>query len=204
MLPAMRGAAQFPMDLYDDPEEVRKALDVCADVWIEVERAQLAIIPESDRGYMDGDRGMRFWAPQKPMWLQEDASSLLSPTLYKEFVLPVDRRIASGFSACAFHIHSVCHWLVDSIIAAPEFQVVEIDFDDIRTAADVDRVFAACKRILARKRAIVYRSYDEGFWPWLDRARVELEFRGLSIQTSVRNLEEGISVRSQFMENFKP
>lgn len=204
ILSAMRGAAEFPLDVMDFPEEVKRTLDLCAEVWVEIEKAQLAIMPESERGYFDGDRGMRFWAPQKPIWLQEDAAALLSPRIYRGFLLPVDRRIAANFSASAFHIHGVTHWMTDDVLSAPKIDVVEIDFDDARTAEDVDRVFAACQRILAQKRLIAYRNYDEGFWPWLDRAIAELRGGSLSIQTSVRDLEEGILVKSRFLERFNP
>lgn len=198
MLVGMRGGGKVPLDFNDYPELMSKVLDLCADVWIEVGKAQHRLIPDCDRGYMSRSEGLHFWAPERTIWLQADAVSLLSPKIYRRFLLPVDRRIAAEFPAVAYHLHSTALWAVDEVLLIPEVSIVELNFeegDSCREAA-----FAACKRILADKGLIVYRSYSGDFWPWLDRVLTELPAEGLAIEVVVPKLEDGKEVSRRFMD----
>ena len=62
---AIRGGTELALDLYDHPDNVRRLAALSADVWIEVGKAQLALVPESDSGYMVGCAGLRCWMPRK-------------------------------------------------------------------------------------------------------------------------------------------
>ncbi len=79
MCAAMRGSARLATDLYDFPDHVRRLAALCADVLADVGLAQLALIPESENGYMVGSAGLRCWLPDRGVWLQDDAISVLSP-----------------------------------------------------------------------------------------------------------------------------
>jgi hypothetical protein len=46
--------------------------------------------------------------------------ALLSPSLYRDLVLPVDRRIAAAFPYCSFHMHGTMLWSVDDLANTPE------------------------------------------------------------------------------------
>ena len=202
MLAALRGAGQLPLDVIDYPDMVKKLAELCAHVWIEVAKAQQAVIPDRNEGYMDGDRGARFWSPEKGIWLQEDALSLLSPRLYRELFLPIDRHIAAEFPAVAFHLHSVSAWAVGDLISAPEIDIIEIDFDDPQTEAEIERTFEACKLAQMHKPLIVSMMYNDSYCPWLKRILTDLSPQGLSIQIVVRNIEEGELVKTDLLERF--
>ncbi|MBI2843667.1 MAG: hypothetical protein HYX78_09735 [Armatimonadetes bacterium] len=201
ILAAMRGAPLLPLDLLDSPDTAAEAAALCAEVWVEVGKAQLELAPASDQGYMDGDRGFRIWSPEKMVWLQEDAMSLLSPELYKEFFLPIDRRIASEFSAVAFHLHGSALWAIEDLAAAPEIDVIELNFEAAN--ADVEGAFAGCKTIQSSKPLVMWRLYDDGFWPWLDRVLAEFPPQGLSIQVTVNDLEVGKSVKAGYLKRIE-
>ena len=110
MCSAMRDGTNLALDLYDCPEHVRRLAEICASVWIEAGKAQLALVPASENGYMVGCAGLRCWMPEKGILLQDDAMSVLSPSFYRELFLPQVRRIAAEFPAIFFHLHGNYLW----------------------------------------------------------------------------------------------
>ena len=202
---AMRGAARFPLDFYDHPDSTREALRKCADVFIKLGKEQLALIPESNEGFMDGDRGTRVWAPDKVLWLQEDAMALLSPEIYRDFILPEDRRIGTEFSCVALHLHNSALWALDDIVAVREIDAIELNLDGENS--DAEETLTGWKKIIAHKPLIVWRAFGQDFRNWLDRMLDELPASGLSIQVTARSLDEAKMAKEQFLQaveaNFK-
>ena len=198
ILAAMRGATQLPLDLIDFPDVMGRAAGLCADVWIEVGKAQLSLIPESSEGYMAGDAGLRTWAPDKVIWLQEDAMALLSPELYSKFFFPLDRHIAGEFPCTAFHLHGSALWGIDQLAGVPEIDVLELNLE--AAMCDIEGTFQGWKKIQANKPLVIWRLYENDFWPWLDRTLAELPSRGLSIQVTVKDVEEGKKVKAGFLK----
>ena len=119
ILAAMRGASQFALDFLDTPEHIRPALEQCAALWREMAQAQLDLIPPSSEGYVALESSLRAWAPERLLWLQEDAMALLSPKLYREFILPLDTELSGLFPCIAFHLHGTALWAVDSLVHVP-------------------------------------------------------------------------------------
>lgn len=198
ILAAMRGASQLPLDLVDEPNAVKDALDLCAEAWIEVAKAQLAVIPHSETGYLDGDRGLRLWSPRKMMWLQDDALALLSPSLNEEFLLPLHRQLASNFSVVAFHMHGSSLWAIEGLLGAPEIDVMELNFDSGNT--DADSLLSSCRQIASRKPLVLWRLSGDDLEAWLDRVVGLLPCGSLSIQVTVGDLEEAGELTSMFRE----
>ena len=198
MLSAMRGATRFPLDFYDCPDEIQRAAELCADVWIEVAEAQLQLIPDSATGYMGGASGLRSWTPDKVAWLQEDAMALLSPRFYRNYILPLDRRIANEFPYAAFHLHGSALWAIDDLVSAPELDVIELNYESAQ--CDIEGTFAGWKKIQQQKPLIMWKEFDDAsFWTWLDWVSEEFSPRGLSIQVTVSNVEEGRAVQERIM-----
>lgn len=200
VIAAMRGAIQLPLDSMDCPDRITQAVDLCMDLRIELSKAQQALIPYCPDGYMDGDNGLRYWCPGKPTWLQEDGLALLSPELYRDLFLQADLRYASEFPATAFHLHSIPIWALDDLLSAPEISVIQLGFDEGISDVEVEWIFEACRRVQGIKPLIIYRDYDEGFWECMDRIVSELPARGVSIQTNVRDVEQGKRVMARLLE----
>lgn len=196
-LSTLRGASVFALDFIDNPQEVRKAARKVADVFIEVAKAQLALIPSSALGYISSGCH-RAWAPEPMVWLQEDALSLLSPTIFREFILPEDRRILNQFTWTGFHLHGNVPWAVEDIAGLPELTVLNYCFESVQP--NEDGTFSAFKMIQAfNKPLAAWKELDnEQFWLWLERFFAELEPRGLLLEVTVRTLEEGRSVKEKF------
>ena len=198
MMAALRGTGQLPLDLLDAPGAARRLAGRCADTWLEIGKAQLALIPESAHGYLAGDAALRTWAPDKILWLQEDAMAVLSPDLYREFFLPLDRRIAAAVPCVAFHLHGSALWAVDALVEVEDLDVIELNFED--AACDVDGTFAGWKKIRARKPLVIWRKYADDFPVWLDRVLAEIPAPGVSIQVSTANEAEARQAVAVFQE----
>ena len=201
MLSAMRGASNFVMDLIDNGDVASRAARLCADVWKDVGRAQLELIPDSDRGYVAGDHALRTWAPDKVIWLQEDAMGLLSPQLYRGFFLELDRYIAAGFPCVAFHLHGSALWAIDDLVKAPEIDVVELNLEDAN--CDVEGTCAGWKKIQANKPLVIWRMYKDDFPGWLERVIAEIPANGLSVQVSTATPAEAGVVKAIFLSQMR-
>ena len=192
MCSAMRGGTDLVLDLYDHPDEVKRLAELCSDLWIEVGQAQLERVPASDDGYVVGCAGLRCWMPEKGIWLQDDAISLLSPPFYREFFLPQVQRITSAFPAVVFHLHGNTLWPVDLMLEIDPILVQELNYDV--GVCDFEKVLAAWKKIQAKKPLIAYGDVS---LEQLRRMLEELSPVGLSIQTLSPTLEIGMEKREQ-------
>jgi len=196
ILAALRGSSGLVLDLIDHPGHVAAALEHCAAIWEEIGRAQLALIPRSRHGYFALDGALRSWAPDKLLWLQEDAMALLSPDLYRRHVLPLDRKLSQSFRCVAFHLHGSALWAIDELVKVPGIDVLELNLED--ALCDVEGTFSGWKKIQEHKPLVVWRKYGSDFGPWLERICRELLPVGLNIQVSVRNRAEAEHVREAF------
>jgi hypothetical protein len=164
-----------------------------------VARAQLERIPPSQEGYVALDLALRAWAPDKIVWLQEDAMSLLSPTLYRKYVWPIDAQLATKVPCIAFHLHGSVLWAIDDVLRLPGVDVVELNLE--AAMCDVEGTFAGWKKILAHKPLVIWRMYGDDFASWLARAARELPAKGLAIQVSVRNRDQAGAVHDEFLRH---
>lgn len=197
---AMRGASDMAMDFLDRPEAVRAALEMIADVWIEVAKEQSALIPESSSGYMDGDRGLRFWSPERATWLQEDAMAFLSPSIYRECVLPVDRRTAHEAGSAAFHMHDTATWAIDDLLTVHDLRVIELNWEAANS--DTEMVLAGWEKIARNRPTVIWRLYGEDFWSWMDIVCDRLPANNLSFQITAETLEGCIEICEGFKARF--
>jgi hypothetical protein len=199
ILSAMRGASQIAFDCIDTPDRIPPALERCAEIWRTLAAAQLERIPPSPSGYLAIDLALRTWAPDKLVWLQEDAMALLSPSLYRKFVMPIDDRLSAEFPCVAFHLHGSALWAVDDVVRLPGVNVVELNLE--AAACDVEGTFAGWHKIQAQKPLVIWRMYADDFSAWLDRVVGKFPARGLSIQVSVRDMSQARRVRDEFAKH---
>lgn len=155
MCAAMRGSNALALDFYDHPARVQRLAGMCAEVLVEVGLAQLALIPESENGYMVGSAGLRCWFPGKGVWLQDDAISILSPRLYQKLFLSEVRRVADRFPWVAFHLHGDQLWPLDIFLELEEVDVLELNYDLGATTLD-EHIIPAWRKIQAHKPCIAF------------------------------------------------
>ena len=110
----LRGHEQILYDLMDEPETAGRLLDQLGDAFIAYTRETWRILPR----FLDGcfDSQYSVWTPGSIARMQEDAIAVISPTLYEELVLPVDRKIAAAFEYPFLHLHPTSLFLLDLLL----------------------------------------------------------------------------------------
>jgi hypothetical protein len=190
MCSAMRGGATLALDLYDCPDNVGRLAEICAEVWIKAGQAQLSVVPESENGYLAGCAGLRCWLPQKGIWLQDDAVSVLSPRFYEKYFLPLVQRIARAFPCVAFHLHGNYLWPVDLVLQVKEIAVLDLNYDV--GVCQLEKLIPAWRKIQERKPCL---AFADGTLAEFDHILDELSPAGLSLQTISPTMENARAKR---------
>lgn len=124
---ALRGHEQTVIDMMEEPENAARLLEEMGDAFLAFTKTAWSRIPTFLGGYYDAQ--YRIWSPGTIARLQEDAIAVLSPTLYEEFVQPVDRRVASQFDNCFMHLHATSMIVLDELLAVEQIKAFEINHD---------------------------------------------------------------------------
>jgi len=190
-LAALLGFERMVFAMLDKPSRVHELARRIADFWIAFGHAQLDVIPRYGGGY--GSFFYNLWAPGRCIWLQEDASTLLSPELFEEFILPYDREIASSFEYCFLHLHPG-HYIPYRPLLDSDLAVIELHIDKGGpSAADLLPIY---QEIQARKPLYVWGDIrEEDLVVLLNN----LEPQGLAIEVVVESPQEA---RSLYQSHF--
>jgi hypothetical protein len=123
--------------------------------------------------------------------MQEDATAVYSPRLYRQFVQPVDRMLARHFASNFIHLHSTSLFLLDAILEIEEIQCYEINNDAL--GPPVAQIVPHLQKIQAHGKPLLVRG---SFTPEELRLVMDtLEPRGLFLNIMVRNLAETEALR---------
>jgi len=126
LLSAVMGPEQVCLDLLDRPAEVKGALARVTQVWIAAAHELLAVTPVFDGGMCSR---MKIWLPGPAVTLQDDATALLSPPSYSEFVKGCEEKIVRAFPCHTYHSHSTSAHLLDLIADLPGLSSIQITLD---------------------------------------------------------------------------
>ena len=188
----LRGHTQCIMDLVDEPERAAKILWRLAEFFCEVQQEFWRHMPLFHGGYFDAQYSL--WSPRPIMRLQEDATAVYSPALYRKFVQPVDRAMAARFPCSFMHLHSTSMFLLDAFLEIQEIQCFEINKDALgpSTVAMIPHYRKVQK---AGKPLLIRGSFDsEEVRLLLD----SLDPRGLFLNIMVESMARVESLRPLF------
>ncbi len=184
LLASVLGGSPMVYAFAEEPDRVRAVMAALADIWIEVARRQLALAPAFHGGY-GCYRGV--WAPGELVTAQEDSSALLSPALYRDQVLPADRRIFGSFGHTLMHNHSASLGItIDEVLGSPTLAGFELTVDPA-PGPSVSELIPAMRRIQSRLPLVLMGSLGEAD---LRLVLEELAPAGLAIYTEVASLEQ--------------
>jgi hypothetical protein len=124
----LRGHSQAIADLIDEPEKSAQLTMRAADLLRELTEATWQRIPRYYGGWFDAQYSL--WAPGPIVRLQEDASAVYSPELYRRIVQPADRALARHFANAFMHLHSTSMFLLDAFLEVEEIRCFEINYDE--------------------------------------------------------------------------
>jgi hypothetical protein len=189
ILGALRGHTQSIIDIVDEPERAMGALwraayaldEITADLWKHV--------PLWNGGYFDAT--YQLWAPGPIIRMQEDASGLYSPALYREFLQPVDRYLAGRYANSFIHLHSTSMFILDAFLEIEEIKCFQINLDV--AGPSFAETLPHFRAVQAAQRPLVIRGSFTA-----DEARLlmdELDPRGLYLFMSVKDLRETEELR---------
>jgi hypothetical protein len=180
----LRGHTESLLDLTDEPGKSAALLERAGEVFREITEKVWERIPLYQGGYFDAQYSL--WAPGPIIRMQEDATAVYSPALYRRFVQPVDRKLAAHFASSFIHLHSTSMFLLDAILEIQEIQCFEINRDAL--GPPLDRMIPHFQKVQkARKPLLIRGSFNpEELKPLMD----SLEPRGLFFNIMVKRMEE--------------
>ena len=129
ILGELRGHTQSILDIMEEPERTLRALWRATHIFDEVTGAIWRHLPLWHGGYSDGM--YQLWAPGPIIRMQEDASGLYSPALYRKFLQPLDRYLAGRYANSFIHLHSTSMFILDAFLEVEELKCFEINNDAI-------------------------------------------------------------------------
>lgn len=180
----LRGHSQSILDLTDEPEKSAELLWRAGEIFRELTEEVWQRIPLFCGGYFDAQYSL--WAPGPIVRMQEDATAVYSPALYRKFVQPVDRMLAAHFASSFIHLHSTSMFLLDAILEIAEIQCFEINNDAL--GPPLDRMVPYFQKVQkARKPLLIRGSFNtEEMRLLMD----SLDPRGLFFNIMVNSMEE--------------
>ena len=120
----LRGHNQSIIDLVDEPERSAELLGRLGEIFYQFTQEFWKHLPLFHGGYYDGQYSL--WSPGPIIRMQEDATAVYSPDLYRKLVQPVDRKLACQFANSFIHLHSTSMFLLDAFLEIEEIQCFDI------------------------------------------------------------------------------
>jgi hypothetical protein len=182
----LRGHDQSIIDLLEEPEKAARLLWRLGEIFCQITDEVWKRIPLYYGGYYDAQ--YQLWAPGPIIRMQEDASGLYSPALYRRFVQPIDREIARRYPCAFIHLHSTSMFLLDAFLEVDEIRCFEINYEVRSGGPPIEGMIPYFRAIQEAGRPLLIRG---SFTP--DEARTmmdALEPRGLYVYVMVEHVSE--------------
>ncbi len=185
----LRGHTQSILDLMVEPGRSSHLLWRLGELFRDLTRDIWQRLPRFRRGYFDAQYSL--WAPDRIIRLQEDATAVYSPALYRRFVQNVDRMIAGYFPNNFVHLHSTSMFLLEAFLEIEEIRCYEINQDAI--GPPVAAMAPYYQRVQRARRPLLIRG---SFTPEEMRLLMDsLEPKGLYLNIMVEDRREAELLR---------
>ena len=187
----LRGHTQSVLDLVESPDAMRRLLRRSGEAFREITEAAWKRIPLFHGGYYDAQ--YQIWSPGPILRLQEDASGVFSPKLYREFLQPVDRAVAGRFAGAFIHLHTNAMFLFDLFLEVEEIRCFQVNYEPHSGGPPITGMLPAFRKIQAARRPLVVRGSFSA-----DELRILLDAldpRGLYLYIMVASRSEADGLR---------
>jgi hypothetical protein len=172
--------------MVESSAETATLLARCGEIFCLITDAAWQQIPLYHGGYYDAQ--YQLWAPGPIVRLQEDASGVFSPRLYKKYLQPVDRAVARRFANTFIHLHTNSMFLYDYFLEVEEIRAFQVNYELHSGGPNIAGMIPAFRKIQAANRPLLVRG---SFTPDELRRLVDaLDPRGLYIYVMVESLAE--------------
>lgn len=190
LMGTFRGHSQSIIDLMDKPEQSKLVLWNLAEQFKDITVSLWERLPRFFDGYFDSM--YQLWAPGPIIRMQEDASALYSPSLYRKFLQPIDKMLASSFDNAFVHLHSTSMIVLGGFLEIEELGCFEINND--ASGPPLSEMIPYFRKVQSAGRSLLIRgsfTVDE-----LHHLQDTLEARGLMLLILVKDYEEIDRLRS--------
>ena len=174
LVAAVLGVQEAILGWLDNPGFMSRMLRRCADAILSIVEASNSIIETSENGYACK---WGLWSPEKVVTTQEDHSSLLSPEIYNEQILPYDREVFRSNPKSIIHLHNNGLHQAPALMDIPELDAIQIWMDPYPGEDRKEYEINMLQQIMERKPLILdiyLPSLEEG-----DSLLKQLPQRGL-------------------------
>jgi hypothetical protein len=180
----LRGHNESILDLIDEPEKSAELLARLGEIFCEFTEELWKRVPLFHGGYFDALYSL--WSPGPIIRMQEDATAVYSPELYRKYVQPVDRKLASHFASSFIHLHSTSMFLLDAFLEIEEIRCFQINND--ASGPPVKEMLCYFRKVQKAKRPLLIRGSfkQEEMQLLMD----SLEPRGLFLNIMVNTMKE--------------
>jgi len=173
---ALLGTQRFVMECTDHPEELRQLLGRCAEIWQSVGRALVEAFGKFHGGQCAGRR--RVWTPGTCMLYQDDATTMLSPTLFQEFIVAHEHEILKQYGRTMIHTHSgTLRIMIDGLLSLRSLHAIEVQFD--LSGPSLGALLNSFKRIQEHKALLISGEFKDLTLDGIKMLMKELSPRGL-------------------------
>jgi hypothetical protein len=133
------------------------------------------------------------WAPADSVWHQEDAAALLNPSLYEEFILPCDVKIADSFGGCFMHMHPTGFYPYKHLLDT-NMTCLELHID--AGGPNAETLYAVHKEILEHKPLLIWGQIPDGDLNWIFN---NLPYQGLAVNVAVDTIEQAKAIWNKYI-----
>ncbi len=179
-LSAMIGGTEFILGFDDNPDMMRNSLNLCVEVRMDVIRRLCSIIPAWHGTHAAGGYPSKVWCHRTVAYHQEDSAALLSPDIFREFLLPIHKKMSTVAEVNFIHLHSACLYPVDILLDKNVYDVLEINIDHAGAGPALKDMMPVLHKIQkARKPLLLWGEFSPEDWKMILH---ELSPEGLSLQ----------------------
>jgi len=157
VLAAMRTSERMCLDIYEHPTEVFQTLGELSKVYVQLAEALLSIIPSFRGGWVTR---LHVWFPDHAITPQNDSGALVSPAIYRRFVLPWDRFITESCRHSSYHLHSTSHHLFGLMGDVESITCLQVSLEHDRGGPSLEVMLAAIRGLLARRKPMLVVTWD--------------------------------------------
>lgn len=152
MLAAYLGESRFCISLYDDPGMIHELGSRFADVYISIARNGIENRPAWRRGAVSH---WGVYAEAPILDYQIDASSILSPDIYRRHIVELDRRVLGEFPHSVTHLHACGLHMADLIVETDEFDALEVTLERETGTWEPDMILQRCRSFLDAGKGVI-------------------------------------------------
>jgi hypothetical protein len=126
LVAAILGVKEACVAWLDDPSLMARLLRVCTDANLAVIEAGNKVVEPFQGGFVCG---FGIWAPGPVLRTQADHSTLLSPRIYEQQILPYDIEVIRSCPYSILHLHNPGLHVAPALVQVPELSAIEVVVD---------------------------------------------------------------------------